>query len=122
MQPFKILIIAAESEDRALLAEGLAREGFVVTQSSRSSQALRSLSDEKVDLVLLDDDAPGIPTLDFCRTIKRNPDLHDISIFVRSHQTNMDARVAGLAAGADEFVPKDPEPSALIQHIWRTVK
>lgn len=122
MLPFKVLILGEEGQDRARLAEGLVAEGFSVAESDDGLMATVTLLANKADLVLLDYDIPRSSALEVCRSIKDDPDLRDILVFVYAAETDLEKKVACFSAGADEVINRDFETSELVLRIWRNIQ
>ncbi len=105
-----------EDDDRIRLALGLALadEGCVVVEAPSGEVALASVEHAAIDVVLLDLMLPGIDGLEVCRTLRSRGDMPIIIVSARSDSSDV---VAGLEAGADDYVTKPLVASELAARI-----
>lgn len=99
-------VLLAE-DDRAVresLARALTLEGYDVEAVSNGAQALDRLREHPSDLVLLDVSMPVIDGLTACRVLRSEGNR--VPILMLTARTETSDRVAGLDAGADDYVPK----------------
>ncbi len=100
----KILIV----EDDADLANGLElnlrKEGYKVLKAGAGEEALKIVTHESPDLIILDVMLPGISGLDVCREL-RNRSISIPIIMLTAKSDELD-RVVGLELGADDYVTK----------------
>ncbi len=99
-------VLLAE-DDRAVresLVRAMTLEGHEVTAVTNGAQALEHLRAQSVELVLLDVSMPVIDGLTACRVLRSEG--NDVPILMLTARTETADRVAGLDAGADDYVPK----------------
>jgi two-component system, OmpR family, response regulator MprA len=99
-------VLLAE-DDRAVresLTRALTLEGYEVVAVSNGAQALERLRERAADLVLLDVSMPVIDGLTACRVLRSEG--NHVPILMLTARTDTSDRVAGLDAGADDYVPK----------------
>lgn len=113
-RPRRLLVVDDEPEIRELLAGYLARHGFEVVTVGDGAAARVALAAGRFDLVLLDVGLPGESGLELAATI-RGPSAPGL-IFLTASGAVPD-RLAGLAAGADDYVAKPFEPRELLARI-----
>lgn len=116
-----MLVVDDDSEIRDLLAHYLTREGFRVL-TARSGEAIdRTLSENRIDLVVLDLMMPGEDGLSICRRLRANSAVPIIILTAKGEEID---RVVGLEMGADDYMPKPFNPRELVARIkavlWRT--
>ena len=101
--PTRLLLV----EDDELISEALdlalTDEGFQVVCAATGEDALELLESTTVDVALLDLMLPGIDGLSVCRTLREGGDLPIIVITARTDSRDV---IAGLEAGADDYVTK----------------
>jgi len=102
----RILVVDDDLEVRALVTKFLTNEGYAVVSASSGAEALRIARDAPPDLVLLDVDMPGMNGLETCRALKADERTALIPVTMLTGQHDLDARVAGIEAGADDFLGK----------------
>lgn len=99
----KILIIEDEERIRQFLKRGLGMEGYTVDAAADGQQGLDMAHDDPPDLVLLDVMLPGMSGLEVCRRLRTSG---DIPILMLTAKEAIEDRVAGLDAGADDYLVK----------------
>ena len=110
-----ILVVDDERAVRESLRRALELEGYVVELASDGEEALRRLALEPIpDAVVLDILMPGIDGLEVCRRLRS--DANDVPVLMLTARSEVDSRVAGLDAGADDYLPK---PFALAELLAR---
>ncbi|WP_213455173.1 response regulator transcription factor [Rhizomonospora bruguierae] len=113
----RVLLIEDNLRVASALSTALRRRGHSVTQATTAAEAIEA---GPVDLVLLDLNLPDRDGLDVCRQIRRH-DKHVAIIAVTARGEERD-RVAGLRAGADDYVVKPfsmAELQARIEAVMR---
>jgi two-component system KDP operon response regulator KdpE len=116
---FRILVVDDDEQIRRVLRATLSAARYEVDTSASGEEALDMMKDRKYHLVLLDLTIPGVDGLDLCRTLRAISDSEIIIISVRSIEKDI---VAGLDAGADDYVVKPfrmPELLARIRSALR---
>ena len=98
-----LLFIEDDRDIRAALRLALEDEGYKVLEAADGTSGLKSFSTETVDLVLLDLRLPDMSGFDVCREL-RSKSL--VPIIMVTAQTDTHDLVAGLEAGADDYVTK----------------
>jgi two-component system, OmpR family, KDP operon response regulator KdpE len=103
MRVHKVLVVDDEAQMRRVLRASLIVHGYDVIEASSGEEALKTLNDERCDLVLLDLNLPGIDGIDTCRAIRSTSGIPVIVVSIRDSEKD---RAAALAAGADGYVAK----------------
>jgi DNA-binding response OmpR family regulator len=96
------------------MAEILRSEGYDVVEHECGEDALGNFGNQRVDCVLVDLMLPGIDGFDTCRALRK---MSDVPIIVVTARTDDFDVVAGLEAGADDYVTKPFEPKVLLARI-----
>ncbi len=110
----RIVIAEDERAVRESLARALTLEGYNVTAVSDGAQALEALHAEPADVVVLDVMMPVVDGLTACRVLRS--EKNRVPILLLTARTNTSDRVAGLDAGADDYLSK---PFALDELLAR---
>ena len=101
-----VLIVEDEADAAELFAEMMRVSGFRVQKTSSSAPALRMMTEEKPDIVLLDIMMPEISGLDILRQMRQDPALANIPVVVVSAKS-MPADIRnGMEAGASTYLTK----------------
>lgn len=98
-----ILAVDDEPQIRRVLRTTLNAQGYTILEAKSGEEALEQVRGEKVDLILLDMNLPGISGLETCREVRRSSDVPIIMLTV--HNAERD-KVEALDAGADDYVVK----------------
>lgn len=101
-----VLVVDDEPSNVALLSRHMRRLGYDVLTASDGPGALAALEQRRPDIVLLDVDMPGLNGFEVCRRIKDRPDTRLLPVIMVTGRSASDDRVAGINAGADDFVSK----------------
>jgi two-component system response regulator MprA len=111
----EILVVDDERAVRESLRRALELEGYGVELASDGEEALQRLSQQPApDAVVLDVLMPGVDGLEVCRRLRREGS--GVPILMLTARAEVDSRVAGLDAGADDYLPK---PFALAELLAR---
>jgi two-component system, OmpR family, response regulator MprA len=111
----KILVVDDERAVRESLRRALELEGYEIELAADGSEALYRLEgDEELDAMILDVLMPGVDGLEVCRRLRGSGSK--LPVLMLTARTEVDDRVAGLDAGADDYVTK---PFALEELLAR---
>lgn len=109
-------ILTVEDDERIRQAVKLAleEEGWDVTEASTGESAMDSFTDNPPDVVLIDINLPGMDGFEVCRQLRRESDVPIIMVTARADTHDV---VAGLEAGADDYMTKPFAPKELSARI-----
>ena len=109
-------ILSVEDDERIRTAVKLALEdeGWSVEEADTGEEALNAFQRQPADVVLIDIMLPGIDGFDVCRAIRRTSDVPIIMVTARADTHDV---VAGLEAGADDYLTKPFAPKELSARI-----
>jgi two-component system response regulator MprA len=110
-------LLVAE-DDRAVrdsLARALQLEGYQVVTSTNGAEALDAVRDFDPDVVLLDVSMPLVDGLTVCRVLRS--ESNRVPVLMLTARTETSDRVAGLDAGADDYLPKPYELDELLARV-----
>jgi DNA-binding response OmpR family regulator len=109
-------ILAVEDDERIRTAVKLALEdeGWTVAEAATGEDALVHFQQEPADVVLIDIMLPGIDGFEVCRSIRRTSDVPIVMVTARADTHDV---VAGLEAGADDYLTKPFAPKELSARI-----
>jgi two-component system, OmpR family, response regulator MprA len=99
----RILIIEDEDRIRQFLQRGLTFEGYRVDAAADGNAGLELARENPPDLVLLDIMLPGIDGIEVCRRLRA---VSEVPILMLTAKEAIEDRVAGLDAGADDYLVK----------------
>src|SRR5215216_718297 len=101
--PLRILVVEDEPQISNFLRIGLGYEGFSVAVAEDGPEALAELKRFKPQLVILDLMLPGISGMELAERMRVDPELMIIMLTARDQ---VEERIAGLNAGADDYLVK----------------
>jgi len=109
-------ILAVEDDERIRTAVKLALEdeGWSVSEAATGEDALATFQQQPADVVLIDIMLPGIDGFEVCRSIRRTSDVPIVMVTARADTHDV---VAGLEAGADDYLTKPFAPKELSARI-----
>ncbi len=110
----QVLVVDDDPAVRESLRRSLAFNGYDVELAADGEQALRSISSHRPDAVVLDVMMPKLDGLATCRALRAAGD--DVPVLMLTARDEVSDRVAGLDAGADDYLPK---PFALEELLAR---
>ena len=109
-----LLIVDDDERIRGLLQKFLVRSGFLVTVARDTAHARRILAGLEFDLIVLDVMMPGQDGISFCRELRAKTAT---PVLLLTAKGETDDRIAGLEAGADDYLAKPFEPKELLLRI-----
>ena len=110
----KILTVEDDERIRTAVRMALEDEGWNVVESESGEDALVLFDEQPSDVVLIDLMLPGIDGFELCRSIRRTSDVPILMVTARADTHDV---VAGLEAGADDYVTKPFQPKELSARI-----
>lgn len=116
-EPGFILAVDDRLENRELVARHLSRCGHFVVTAAGGAQALATLGESDVDVVLLDLAMPGMDGREVLARIKAHPDWHATPVIVISGHQDMQGIIDCIEAGADDYLFKPFNPVLLEARI-----
>ena len=112
-----ILIVEDDPVSRLLLEKILVKTGYEVATVTNGHEALESFSKKFFPIVLTDWIMPEMDGLELCRTIRKNISTGYVFIFLLTAMDSTDDMVAGLEAGADDYLTKPFNHAELIARL-----
>ena len=116
----RILVVEDEPTAANVLAKGLREHSYAVDIAADGSTALEQIAETDYDLIILDVLLPRINGLDLCRQLRA--DDAAVPVLMLTARGGLDQRVAGLDAGADDYLSKPyhfPELLARVRALLR---
>jgi two-component system response regulator MprA len=110
----QVLVVDDDRAVRESLVRALELEGYTVRAASDGAKALDAIKSEQPDVMVLDVMMPAVDGLTVCRVLRA--EKNRLPILMLTARTETSDRVAGLDAGADDYLPK---PFALEELLAR---
>ncbi|NQX78986.1 MAG: response regulator transcription factor [Hyphomicrobiaceae bacterium] len=113
------LVVDDDQRIRELLTKYLVKNGFRVTPSSDALAARAAMRGLTFDVIVLDIMMPGENGLELARALKKET---QIPVCMLTAQSNTKARIKGLEAGVDDYIPKPFEPRELLLRLQNILR
>jgi putative two-component system response regulator len=122
--PYKarVLVIDDEPAVADLLARLVAREGYDVAVAADGRSAMASIAEQEPDVILLDVVLPDTNGFEICRRLKEERRTRLTPVVLVTGLSDRERRVAGLAAGADDFLTKPIDAQELLARVGSLVR
>ncbi|QEN12534.1 response regulator transcription factor [Mycolicibacterium sp. ELW1] len=114
--PARVLIADDDTVVRDVVRRYLERDGLEVAVAGDGSEALRVLGTQRIDVAVLDVMMPGPNGLSLCRTLRQQGDF-SIPVILLTALGEEEDRIAGLEAGADDYLTKPFSPRELALRV-----
>ncbi|OFW47160.1 MAG: hypothetical protein A3J29_02145 [Acidobacteria bacterium RIFCSPLOWO2_12_FULL_67_14b] len=102
----RVLVVDDHAPSSEVLVRLLSAEGFAVDVAADGETALGSIALHSPDVVVLDIGLPDIDGIELCRKIKRAADTQLVPVVLVTGLSDREHRLAGIEAGADDFIAK----------------
>ena len=112
-----VLVIEDDPANRALLTAQLERAGYRAATAADGPSGLAAALETAPDVVLLDIGLPGMDGLEICRRLRADPRTVAMPVVLLTGRTSVDDVVAGLDAGADDFLAKPYHEAELLARL-----
>ncbi len=112
-----VLVVDDIESNVKLLEAKLLGEYYTVFTANNGKDALDVLALNRIDIVLLDAMMPNIDGFEICKRIKSNPYTIHIPVIMVTALSDTEDRIKGLEAGADEFLTKPIDDTALFARV-----
>ena len=113
----KILIVDDDVQTLRLVGLMLERQGYKIVAANNGIQALRSARTEQPDVILLDIMMPDLDGFEVTRRLRKIPETADIPILMFTAKGQVEDKVSGYEAGADDYLTKPIHPAELTAHL-----
>jgi len=113
----KILIIDDDVDTLKLVGLMLQKQSYQIVAANNGLQGLEQAETENPDLILLDVMMPGMDGYEVAKRLRANPLTASTPILMFTAKTQLDDKVTGFEAGADDYLTKPTHPSELNAHV-----
>ena len=115
--PPRILVVDDNETNRDIITTRLATHGYETLQAADGKEALAAVAQHRPDLVLLDVMMPNLDGIETCRRLKGDAAFPFLPIILVTAKMDSKDIVAGLDAGADEYLTKPVDQAALVARV-----
>jgi signal transduction histidine kinase len=117
-----VLIVDDSAADRALLRTVLGRAGYTVYEVAKGREAVRKARDVRPHIVILDVNLPDLSGLEVCRAIRADSEIAGVPVLMLTVRHDDSDVLAGLEAGADDYVAKDSAGEIILGRVRRLIQ
>ena len=117
-----VLVVEDEPSIQELIAVNLARHGHEVKRAANAEEAYRAVAETLPDVILLDWMLPDTPGPTIARRLRSDPRTREVPIIMLTARAGEDDKVAGLEAGADDYITKPFSPRELEARIQAVLR
>ncbi|CAN2048213.1 two-component system, NtrC family, sensor kinase [Candidatus Magnetomoraceae bacterium gMMP-13] len=114
---YRIVIVDDMPKNIQVIGTILREKGFLISIAGSGSQALKIITQNLPDLILLDVMMPGMDGFETCSHLKKNPKTKDIPVIFLSALSDTIDKVHGLNIGAVDYIGKPVEAEELLARI-----
>lgn len=118
----KILIVEDEPSMVNLLTMTLEASGYKIEAAGGAEEAFKKIQSSPPDLIILDLMLPKASGIDLLKALRKNAKLNRIPVIILSALSDVDHKVTGLEAGADEYLTKPIEARELVARVSNLLK
>jgi len=115
--PEKVLLVDDDLDTLRLVGLMLQRQGYQIVAANNGLQALSSAEKEQPDIILLDIMMPEMDGYEVAKRLRNNPSTSQIPIIMFSAKNQVEDKLIGFEAGADDYLTKPTQPRELFAHI-----
>ena len=116
-EKYKILVVDDISKNVQLLANLLSEKGYSVEFALNGPDAIRLVSSENFDLILLDIMMPGMDGYEVCKTIKKDERIKEIPIIFLTAKTDIESIEKAFESGGIDYVSKPFNTNELLARV-----
>lgn len=113
----KILLVDDDKDILEILCYNLRKEGFEVEKATDGISALKKAKKFIPDLIILDVMMPNMDGMETCEKLREITDLNDVIITFFTARSEDYSQIAGLDAGADDYISKPIRPKVLVSKV-----
>ena len=113
----KILLVDDSKTELQYLSDLLEKRGYSVRLAHNGDEAMRRLTEETPDLILMDVVMPGLNGFQLTRAITRDPRYASVPVIMCTSKNQETDKVWGMRQGARDYIVKPVDPTELMSKI-----
>jgi signal transduction histidine kinase len=117
-----VLIVDDSAADRALMRAILSRAGYTVHEVARGHDVIPRARQIRPHVIILDVNLPDMSGLDVCRAVRAEREIANVPVLMLTVRHDDTDVVAGLDAGADDYVVKDAAGAIILGRVRRLIE
>jgi DNA-binding response OmpR family regulator len=115
----RIMVVDDDPHIRELVNLYLSDEGFEIVESANGEEAWRYISEQSVEMVILDIMMPKLDGFELCRRIRA---LGDMPILIITAKSEADQKIKGFRLGTDDYLTKPFDPTEMVLRVKALLK
>jgi len=116
-EQIEVLVVDDDPTNRAVCKGCLRRTGYIIREAEDGLDALEKVREHAPDVIIMDVMMPNMDGLECTRALRADPETRDIPIIIVSALSRTEDILAGLQAGADEYISKPIRSSELMLRV-----
>ena len=120
--PEQILIVEDESGIRQLISDALDGQGYDIVMCNNAITAKAEFLKSIPDLAIIDWMMPQVSGIDLITSLRRDESTSDLPIIMLTARSTEDDTIAGLDAGADDYITKPFSPRELLSRVQASLR
>ncbi|RJX30839.1 MAG: response regulator [Oxalobacter sp.] len=117
----KILTVDDSGSLRQMVVFSLSAAGYEVVEAVDGNDGLNKARREKYDLILTDQNMPGMDGIALIRTLRRLPNYQTVPILMLTTEASAEMKTRGRLAGANGWLVKPFDPQRLIEVVKKVI-
>ena len=117
-----VLIVDDSAADRILLRTILSRAGYKVYEVSKGREVLQKAREVRPHVIILDVNLPDLNGFEVCRAIRADREIASVPVLMLTVRHDDSDVLAGLEAGADDYVAKDADGTIVLGRVRRLIE
>jgi pilus assembly protein CpaE len=113
----KILVVDDDVNALKLIGYTLHKEGYEIIAAQSGQEALAKVREESPRLVILDIMMPDMDGYEVCRRLRATPQTAQLPVIMLTAKAQVEDKVAGFEAGADDYLTKPVIPAELVARV-----
>jgi len=118
----RLLIVDDEPNLLRLIGYALEIEGYEIVTAETGAEALDKVQTEQPDLMILDVMLPDMSGIEVCQLVRSKPETIHLPVIMVSARAQVDDKILGLKAGADEYVTKPVDSDEMVARVAALLK
>ncbi len=118
----KILVVDDDIDTLKLVGLMLQRQGYQIVVANSGPKALSLVQKDPPDLILLDVMMPEMDGFEVARRLRSDPKTADIPILMFTAKSQVEDKLAGFDAGADDYLTKPAHPAELLARVKKLLR
>ncbi len=118
----KILIVDEDIKSLKLIGLMFQREGYQIVAANTANQALERAVIERPDLIVTEVELTDLDGYELCKRLRADPRTQDTPIIIFTARTEVEDKVSGYEAGADDYLAKPAHPTELLSRVQNVLE